>query len=65
MNKIKKVNEPNGADYFTVDETAKELGIKPTAIRNYLSWGRFTTYKFKTLTLIKREEIEEWKKRQK
>ena len=30
-----------------------------------LNLGKMTTYKFKTLTLIKREEVEEWKKRQK
>lgn len=65
MSKPKKVNQPNEADFFTVDEAAKELGIKPTAIRNYLTWEKMTTYKFKTLTLISREEVEAWKERQK
>ncbi len=63
--KVKEVKQINAADYLTVDEAAQELGIKPTAIRNYLSWGKMTTYKFKTLTLIKRDEVVEWKKRQK
>lgn len=64
-NKPKDIKQANVADYLTVDEAAEELGIKPTAIRNYLTWGKLTTYKFKTLTLIKREEVEEWKERQK
>ncbi len=42
-----------------------KLGIKPTAIRNYLTWGDLTTYKFKTLTLVSKEEVEAWKQRQK
>lgn len=65
MNKAKQTNKPDVSEFFTVDEAAKELGIKPTAIRNYLTWGKMTTYKFKTLTLIKKQEVEEWKKRQK
>ena len=65
MNKIKQINKPDSAGYFTVDEAAIELGIKPTAIRNYLTWGKMTTYKFKTLTLLKKHEVEEWKIRQK
>jgi excisionase family DNA binding protein len=64
MTKPKQLNKPDSNDYLTVDEAAKELGIKSTAIRNYLTWGKMTTHKFKTLTLISREEIEEWKKRQ-
>lgn len=65
MTKPKQINKPDTGEYFTVDEAAKELGIKPTAIRNYLTWGKMITYKFKTLTLVKKEEVEEWKKRQK
>lgn len=53
------------SDYFTVDEAALELGIKPTAIRNYLCDGKFTTYKFKTLTLVHKVDVEAWKARQK
>jgi len=65
MNKAKHINKPDSAEYLTVDEAAKELGIKPTAIRNYLTWGKMNTYKFKTLTLVKRSEVEDWKERQK
>lgn len=65
MTKTKQLNKPDLNEFLTVDEAAKELGIKPTAIRNYLTWGKMTTHKFKTLTLISRQEIEEWRKRQK
>ena len=65
MSKIKELKQVNASDFFTVDEAAKELGIKPTAIRNYLTWGKMTTYKFKTLTMVSREEVENWKERQK
>ena len=64
MNKPKQINRPDVSEYLTVDEAAKELGIKPTAIRNYLTWGKMDTYKFKTLTLLKKSEVEEWKARQ-
>ena len=65
MRKIKQINKPDTAKFFTADEAAIELGIKPTAIRNYLTWGDLTTYKFKTLTLVSKEEVEAWKQRQK
>jgi excisionase family DNA binding protein len=61
----KHINKPDEKEFLTVDEAATELGIKPTAIRNYLTWGKMETYKFKTLTLIKKQDVEEWKKRQK
>jgi len=62
---IKQLKIADITEYFTVEEAANELGIKPTAIRNYLYEEKLTTYKFKTLTLVKREEVEEWRKRQK
>jgi len=66
MNRVKSLRHiASDTDFFTVDEAAQELSIKPTAIRNYLCWGKMTTYKFKTLTLLSREEVEAWKKRQK
>jgi excisionase family DNA binding protein len=65
MNKVKQLKQVNDADFFTVDEAATELGIKTTAIRNYLYDEKLTTYKFKTLTLVSKEEVEAWKKRQK
>jgi len=64
MKKVKELKEAITADYFTVDEAARVLGIKPTAIRNYLTWGKLTTYKFKTLTLLGKSEIEQWKEKQ-
>jgi len=65
MNKVKQLKQVNDADFFTVEEAATELGIKTTAIRNYLYDEKLTTYKFKTLTLVSKEEIEAWKERQK
>jgi excisionase family DNA binding protein len=65
VNKVKELKQANVADYFTVEEAANELGIKPTAIRNYLCDGKLTTYKFKTLTLVHQQEVEHWKERQK
>jgi len=53
----------DGSDYLTTQEAAEELGIKESAIRNYLSVGRFTTYKFKTLTLLDINEVREWKQK--
>lgn len=65
MSKPKELKQVDGADYLTVEEAANELGIKTTAIRNYLCDGKLTTYKFKTLTLVQREEVQNWKERQK
>lgn len=61
---IKHINKPDEKEFFTVDEAAKELGIKQTAIRNYLYEEMMTTYKFKTLTLLSKQEVEKWKERQ-
>ena len=62
---MQTIKQAKVSDYLTVDEAANELGIKPTAIRNYLCDGKFTTFKFKTLTLVHRVEVEAWKQRQK
>ena len=59
------IRTPNDTMYLTVKEAADELGINSQTIRDYLVKGRMKTYKFKTLTLINREEIEKWKERQK
>jgi predicted transcriptional regulator len=64
MNKTKTLKQATDSEFFTVEESAKELGIKPTAIRNYLCDGKLTTYKFKTMTLLDKKEIESWKERQ-
>lgn len=59
------IKQASDSEFFTVEEAANALGIKATAIRNYLCDQKLTTYKFKTLTLINRQEVEAWKKRQK
>ncbi|MGD1045706.1 MAG: helix-turn-helix domain-containing protein [Bacteroidota bacterium] len=65
MNKNKTLKQVNESDYFTVDEAANELGIKTNAIRNYLYLGKLTTHKFKNLTLLDANEVNNWKSRQK
>ena len=57
MNKVKHIKQASDAEFLTVEEASKELGVKWNAIRNYLYDGRLTTYKFKTLTLIHRDEV--------
>jgi excisionase family DNA binding protein len=61
----KELKIADGSKYFTIKETAKILGIEPSSIRNYLSWGQMIAYKFKSLTLISKEQIESWKQKQK
>ena len=65
MDALKKLKQADEALYFTVEEAATALGIKPTAIRNYLYESKLTTFKFKTLTLVSRKEVESWRERQK
>lgn len=48
-------------DFFTVEEAATFLSVKASAIRNYLYLEKFTTYKFKTQTLISVKEVIDWK----
>jgi len=64
MSNPKHLKDVNESDYLTTEEAAQTLGIKSAAIRNYLYSGKLTTYKFKTLTLLGRREIEAWRKRQ-
>jgi len=59
--KEKELISVSSKDYLTVEEASQRLGIKPTAIRNYLYLGKFTTYKFKNLTLLDIREVNEWK----
>ncbi len=54
----------DAGEYLTVEEAASLLGLKEMSIRNYLSDGKLTTYKFKSLTLLKKEEVMKWKDRQ-
>lgn len=56
-----ELQKASGSDYLTIDETAHELGIKPAVVRNYLYEGKFRTYKFKTLTLVSKRDVEAWK----
>lgn len=64
MAESKTLKKADTESFLTVEEAANELGLKPTVIRNYLSEGRLTAYKFKTLTLLKKDEVEAWKDRQ-
>jgi len=57
MKKVKHIKQANDADFLTVEEASEELGVAAVALRNYLCDGRLTTYKFKTLTLIHRDEV--------
>ena len=65
MAEIHKLKKADDDGFLTIDEAARELKVKPTAIRNYLYEGKIKTYKFKTLTLLKTDEVEAWKERQK
>jgi excisionase family DNA binding protein len=65
MTRIQNLKSVDGEEYLAIDEAASFLGIKESAIRNYLSLGKFTTYKFKSLTLLKISELDRWKPRQK
>ena len=59
------IDKPKDTLYFTVKEAADELGINTQTIRDYLVKGIMKTYKFKTLTLISKEEVKQWKQKQK
>ena len=61
----REIKIADGSLYLTAEEAANILHIKESAIRNYLSLGLLTTFKFKTLTLLKKDEVERWKDRQK
>jgi excisionase family DNA binding protein len=60
MNKVRELKQVDGSDFLTAEEAAQALGIKPSAVRNYLYMGKLNTYKFKTLTLIHAREVEQW-----
>jgi excisionase family DNA binding protein len=65
MGEPKTLKRADAESYLTVDEAAKELGLKTTVVRNYLYEGKLPAYKFKTLTLLKADDVEAWKDRQK
>jgi len=62
---IRRLTRADERKFLTIEEAAQVLGVKTTALRNYLYEGKMTTYKFKTLTLLKVDEVEAWKYRQK
>lgn len=49
--------------FLTVEEAASEMSVKSQTVRNGLTAGTFTTYKFKTLTLLSASEVRKHKKR--
>jgi len=61
---VKELKNADGDKYMTAEEAAGMLGVKEGAIRNYLSEGKLTTFKFKTLTLVSADEVKRWKARQ-
>jgi excisionase family DNA binding protein len=61
MRKTRDLDKVEADKYLTVDEASDYLRVKPTVLRNYLSQDKLTTYKFKTLTLLSKAEIERWK----
>ena len=63
MKTIANIQTIKDSQYLTVKETAEELGINTQTVRDYLTKGVFKTYKFKTLTLIDRQEVEKYKHR--
>ena len=65
MKKKTILHEAKDTEYFTVKEAAKELGIDAQSMRDHLSKGNLKTYKFKSLTLLSKIEVESWKERQK
>lgn len=64
MNKTEYLQKVDGEIYLTIEEASAELGIKSTAIRNYLHDQKLTKYKFKNMTLLHRNEVIQWKNRQ-
>jgi len=64
MNKARHLKTVNGNKYLSVSEASNTLGVKESAIRNYLYAGKLTTYKFKELTLLSKSEINNWRGRQ-
>ncbi len=63
MNKPTILKTAAADQYLTVEEAAMEMNVKQQTVRNGLATRTFTTYKFKTLTLLSASEINEYKKR--
>jgi len=60
MTEFKDLTQARMDDYYTVAEAAQVLDITIPSVRNLLYAGRFTTYKFKTITLIARREVHQY-----
>lgn len=60
MPKVRRLTTVDGRRYLSIDEAAAWLGVKATVMRNYLYTGHFTTYKFKTLSLVALAELQAW-----
>lgn len=60
VTKIKQLTQATSDQYLTVEEAATFLQIKTPVLRNYLNQEKLTTYKFKTLTLLSKKEVESW-----
>jgi len=60
MTKIEFITEAIANQYYTVEEAAGHMGVKTPVLRNYLYQDKLTTYKFKTLTLLSKREVEAW-----
>ena len=60
--KIKELKVATPTTVFTVKEAAGALGIEPTVMRNYLSQGLFTSWRFKDhVTFVSPDEVKRWK----
>jgi len=49
----------DNAEYLTVSEVADHCGVSTQTVRNWLCTGKFQTYKFKSLTLLKKADLPE------
>ena len=63
--KKKIIHNADDSHFLTVEEAARELKIEKQSLRDHLRRGNLTTYKFKSLTLLSKIEVEAWKERQK
>lgn len=60
--KVHPLQQADTENYLTVEEAARKMGVKLSSVRNYLSMGKITTYKFKSLTLVSYDDAKDWKK---
>jgi len=53
----KNLSHVAGQDYLTVSKAARTIGVAEQTIRNLLTQGKLIRYKFKGLTLLKKDEL--------